>query len=276
MLKFISIFSIFVLLVVGAIYFVFHSHFLKVAAVEVSGSAKAEEIKGALINNLAETSKIRYLLGSDNLLFWSSKAIRQIPSSLNWLSDLNLKRNWQEKKIVIEVKEREPWLLWCLFANQSGSSTAEASSTTVQIVATSSNCYWLDGQGIVFASAPEAEGFIVLKVFEEGNRQQLSFGRPFYSNPQLVANTLEIIKQLENSSLMPRRFLIENINLQELKAETEGPKLYFSLRFLTKDLNKILTDLTDRLSSHGGSPAGREFQKLEYIDLRVENRIYYK
>lgn len=245
MLKFVIFFSIFVLLAVGAVYFVFHSNFLKVAAVEVSGSAKAEEIKGALINDLAETSKIRHLLGLENLLSWPSK-ISKIPSSLYWLSDLSIEKNWQEKTIAINVKEREPWLLWCLAA--------------------SGNCYWLDEQGIVFSPAPEAEGFIIPKMSEQGDRQQLSFGRLFYDNPQFAENTLEIIKQIKNSSLAVFGFLIENPNLEELIVETDGPKLYFSLRFLPQNLDKVLNDLINRPN----------FKNLEYIDFRVENRIYYK
>lgn len=279
MWKFLIILFIFILLAVGAIYFVFHSHFFQVAAVKVSGSVKADEIKDILINTLSKSSRIRSLLSPENMLFWPPK-ISQIPSSLFWLSDLSLEKNWSQKEISIEVKERQPWLLWCLSAqaglttqagqtglpisqtiNNIGSSTvSQTASTTI------SNCYWLDDQGIVFSSAPEAEGFIIPKVFEKSDRQELTLGQSFNAGPQSVKTALEIIKEIKNSSLAISRFLIEDINLQELKVETNGPKLYFSLRFVPQDLNKILANLSDRL----------DFQKLEYIDFRVENRIYYK
>lgn len=246
MLRFTIFFSIFILLVAGVVYFVFYSHFLLVAGVEISGSAKTEEIKNALIGNLAGTSKIRRLLGSDNLLFWSPKAIRQIPSSLYWLKDVKIERNWQDKKITINVKEREPWILWRMTA--------------------SGNCYWIDEEGIVFSPAPAAEGFIIAKMSEQGDRQQLLFGQLFDDNPQFAENTLEIIKQLKDSSLAVSRFSIQNSNLDELTAETNGLKLYFSSRFSLRNFDGILTDLAGRL----------DFSKLEYIDFRVENRIYYK
>jgi len=289
MIKFIAIFSIFILLAVGVIYFVFNSHFLRVAAVEVSGSDRADEIKEALIGNLLKSSKIRSLFGPDNLLFWPLE-ISKTSSNLYWLSGLSLKRDWEKKRIVIEVKEREPWLLWCLQTTPIDADTdtdavavaparinADKNANKQKLDISENprknpresaiyNCYWLDEQGIVFSSAPEAEGLIIPKVFETDDRQQLFWGQLFCDNPQLAANVLEIIKQLKNSSLVIRRFLIENINLQELKAETEGPKLYFSFRFLPQDLDKILANLADRL----------DFQKLGYIDFRVENRIYYK
>lgn len=271
MWKFLIIFSIFVLLAAGGLYFVFHSHFLEVAAIEISGSARTDEIKELLINDLLENSKIRSLLGPENLFFWPSK-ISQIPSSLFWLSDLGLKKDWQQKEIFIEVKERQPWLLWCLtfqagLPEQAGSLVVQASSSTVPMASTTvGNCYWLDDEGIVFSSAPEAEGYLIPRVFEKSDRQELNFGQSFDTNPQLAKNTLEIIKETENSPLIVRRFLIENINLQELAAETNGPKLYFSMRFVPRDLDKILINLNDHL----------DFKKLEYIDFRVENRIYYK
>mgnify|MGYP001579904765 CR=1 FL=1 len=244
MLKFILIFSVFVLLTIGIVYFVFRSSFFQVAGVEVVGSQRTEEIKGELISVLSKTSKFRSWLGPENLLFWSSKSVKKIPLSLYRLSDLTLKRNWRLKKIFIEVKERQPWLIWCLADRQ---------------------CYWLDDSGVVFAFAPEAEGYIIPKVFAEDDRQLL-FGQPFLSNPALVKNFLGIIKQLKNSSLTISRFLVKNINLQEIEAETDGPRLYLNFRFPLQNLNGLLANLARRL----------DLQKLEYIDFRVENRIYYK
>jgi len=245
MLKFLAVFSIFILLAVGVIYFIFRSSFFRVAGIEVFGSQRTEEIKGELISVLSKTSKFRSWLGSENLLFWSSKSVKKNTPSLYWLSDLTLKINWRLKKIFIEVKERQPWLIWCSTGRQ---------------------CYWLDDSGVVFAFAPEAEGYIIPKVFAEDDRQLL-FGQPFLSNPALVKNTLEIIKQLKNSSLFTiSRFLVKNINLQEIEAETDGPRLYLNFRFPLQNLNGLLANLARRL----------DLQKLEYIDFRAENRIYYK
>ena len=246
MLKFTIILSVFILLVIGVVYFVFRSPFFQTTGIETTGSQRTEEIKGELIGFLLKTSNFRSWLGPENLLFWSTKN-KEISPSLFWLSNLNWTINWQQKKIIIEAKERQPWLLWCL-------------QNTID------RCYWLDEEGIVFSLASKAEGFIIPKVFEENGRQQLIFGQPFYDNPQLVKNTLEIVKQIKNSSLVVNRFLVNDFNLQEMETETNGLKLYFSLRYLPQNLNKILTDLVSRL----------DFPKLKYVDFRVENRIYYK
>ena len=271
MLKFLAVFSVFILLTTGVVYFVFRSSFFQAAGIEAVGSQRTEEIKRELIGVLSKTSKFRSWLGPENLLFWSSKAVEKIPPSLYWLSDLTLKRNWRLKKIFIEVKERQPWLIWCLQTqtntdytqtNADGSQYKSASSQRESAI---NRCYWLDDSGVVFAFAPEAEGYIIPKVFAEDDRQLL-FGQPFLDNPALVKNALEIIKQLKNSSLTISRFLVKNINLQEIEAETDGPKLYLNFRFPLQNLNGLLANLARRL----------DLQKLEYIDFRVENRIYYK
>lgn len=264
MLKFAIILSVFILLVSGVIYFVFRSPFFQITGLETTGSQRTEEIKGELIGFLLKTSNFRFWLGPENLLFWSPQN-QKAPPSLFWLSNLNWARDWQQKKITIDVKERQPWLLWCL-QTQTDAEPAPTNTDNLPRQSAIKKCYWLDEQGLVFSLAPEAEGFIVPKVFEENGRQQLILGQPFYDNPQLVKNTLEIIKQFQKSSLAVNRFLINDINLEELETETNGLKLYFGLRFLPQNLNGILTDLASRL----------DFPKLEYVDFRVENRIYYK
>jgi cell division septal protein FtsQ len=244
MWKFVIFFSIFVLLVIGVVYLVFHSPVFQIAGIEVVGSQKNEEIKSELISILSKTSKFQSWLGSENIIFWSPKAIKGIPQSLFWLSDLTLKRNWSSREIFIEVQERRPYLIWCQ---------------------ADSNCYWLDKTGVAFAFAPQSEGFIIPKVLAE-NSQPLKLGQLFFNNPDLVKNTLEIIKQLQNSSLVVSKFLIKDLNLQEMTAKTAGPELYFSLRYLPQNFSQILASLGNRV----------DFQKLNYIDFRVVNRIYYK
>lgn len=264
MLRIVSIFAIFVLLAVSVFYFIFRSPFFRLTSIEINGSRRAEEVKRELIGAISTTSKFRFWLGPENLLFWSSRPTLKNLSSLFWLSDLNWTRNWQQKTILIETRERQPWLIWCLRAR----TNAKQAQTNAGDLPRQSvkNCYWADEQGMIFSSASEAEGYIIPKVFEENGRQQLILGQPFYNNPQLVKNTLEIVKQVKNSSLAINRFLISNANLQEMETETNGLKLYFSFRFLPRNLNNILIDLADRL----------DFPKLEYVDFRVENRIYYK
>ena len=52
MLKFTIILSVFILLVIGVVYFVFRSPFFQTTGIETTGSQRTEEIKGELIGFL--------------------------------------------------------------------------------------------------------------------------------------------------------------------------------------------------------------------------------
>lgn len=236
--------TFFILLVAGAVYAVFRFSFFRLTTVEVSGSPRTEEIKNAFIAELNKNSSFRFL-GPENLFFWSANAVKEKPVDLLWISEFILKRNWREKKVFIEVKEWRPNLLGC--------------------VGLSPLCYWLSEKGMVLAAAPLAEGFIIPKLYIE-NKQTLSPGDLFLSSVDSPENVLEIVRQFRDFSFAPVRFLIKNPEFRELEVETDGPKLYFNLRFEPQNIIWALDDLADRLN----------FKKLEYLDFRTENRVFYR
>ncbi len=60
---------------------------------------------------------------------------------------------------------------------------------------------------------------------------------------------------------------IKNLDLEEWQASiAAGPEFVFSLNFIPKDLGKVVKTLKDRA----------DFSKVDYFDMRVENRVYYK
>lgn len=242
--KFLVILTILILLIAGAVFAIFRSSFFRIATVEVLGSPRIEEIKNVFIAELNKNSFLRFW-GPENLLFWSKNAIKEKPSSLFWISDFNLKRDWRLKKVFIEVKERQPSLIGC-----SGLPP---------------RCYWLSAEGIVLAEAPSAEGFLVPQIFIE-SEQSLIIGDLFLASADLLRNTLEIIRNLSDFTFIPSRFVVKNLDFQELEVETNGPKLYFSLRLNPQNVIRILNDLAVNVN----------FSKLNYLDLRTENRIFYK
>ena len=75
---------------------------------------------------------------------------------------------------------------------------------------------------------------------------------------------IKIFEILEKSGLKIKSLKLEDIALQEIITDS-SPKIYFSLRI---EPNFALAALQS-LENIG-------FEKMEYIDLRVENRAYYK
>ena len=78
MLKFAIILSVFILLVIGVVYFVFRSPFFQTTGIEIIGSQKTEEIKGELIGFLLKTSNFRFWLGR-KICFFGPPKIKKYP-----------------------------------------------------------------------------------------------------------------------------------------------------------------------------------------------------
>ena len=131
------------------------------------------------------------------------------------------------------------------------------------------SCYWFDEQGIVWNEAKTIVDERLLKI-EEISDFQPSRGQSFLSK-ELIVNLIKILDFFRSS-----RVLAESIKLkrddQELEAMANYPetglktRVLFNLRFNPQN---NLTGLTVFLKKY-------KPKDLEYIDLRVENKIFYK
>jgi hypothetical protein len=125
-----------------------------------------------------------------------------------------------------------------------------------------SGCLWFDKNGIIFEEAPLVEGNLINNVDDFSGRSfklgESVLGEKFFSN------LLKIFDVLEKSDLGIKSLRLERIELQEIHTES-SPRIYFSLRF---DPYFGLSAIQS-LKNLG-------LNRVAYIDLRVENRAYYK
>jgi len=136
----------------------------------------------------------------------------------------------------------------------------------VSIPQMSAFCYWFDKNGVLFAVAPSLEGNAINKVDDFSGRD-LKLGDSILGE-NLTPNLIKIFNVLENSGLGIRALKLENLDLQEIvfeQSQTSLPKIYFSLRGNPVFISPAIEDL---------KKTGLE--KIEYVDFRVENRVYYK
>ena len=82
-----------------------------------------------------------------------------------------------------------------------------------------------------------------------------------------LKHLFSIFGVLQRSSIAFQEIRLDDRRLEELQVTTyDGPRLFFSLRFPATPAAAALASLR----SAGG------FRNLQYIDFRVENRVYYK
>jgi hypothetical protein len=126
-------------------------------------------------------------------------------------------------------------------------------------------CYWFDNAGVLFERSLSTQGNLIFVVndFSQSPRGLNETVLPSEFN----ANFISIAKVLHQIGLGIKEIDLNNLSLEELDAQTmEGPRLEFSLRFPAADYLSVLQSLI----AQGG------FGKLQYVDCRTEDRVFYK
>ncbi len=241
--------TIFFLLIIGAGYLVVYSSVFQITRIDVDINADLRGFETQIIEDLkilfTNQSKISSFLGPDNILIWESgDDIEQFKKNNPLIAYLVISKDYIERKIKIEVKGREKYGVWCKSAIN--------------------YCWWFDKSGIIFAEAPMVEGALINKVNDSTGRD-LKIGDTIIEQ-RFLDNLLKIFAVLEETNLGKGFLNLENLSLQEIIFNSPlGFKIYFSLRF-------------DPRFSLAGIKSIKEIglEKMDYIDFRVENRVYYK
>jgi len=250
-LKIYGVLFLFFALIIGAAYAVVYSPLFKIKNIaQIDTDKLVEKLKDFFANQ----SKITEFLGPENILIWDTKKIGQFPKNPE-IAEIKIEKDYIERQIKITVQKREKFGIWCVI-EQTGTSTQESATD---------NCFWFDKNGIIFSSAPMVEGSLINKVDDFSGRS-FKLGESVLSE-KFFFNLIKIFELLEKSGLKIKSLKLENLQFQEIISEPINslPKIYFSLRI---DPNFGLSAI-ESLRKTG-------LEKVEYIDLRVENRAYYK
>jgi len=157
-------------------------------------------------------------------------------------------------KLRIEIVERKFFSLLC------GSDFINASSTP--------NCFFIDQTGFVYEKAPIATGSLILKIFTN-NKNIATKGKMIDAETmKQVRSATENFSFLLGSSLVA--FQINSDTPKELKAVTSGGyRLYLNRE---DDFKQTFTSLKVLLEKE----IGDKIPRLDYVDLRFGNKIFYK
>ena len=278
----IVIIIVIVLFVWGAWWFVFRSGVFLVEAIVVRGNKKIsqEEVVQALEPKIIGSSRRASFLGARHMLSWPEGALTIDLTDTPIFKSAAIEKNYQEKKIIIHVVEREPYGVWCretkqgnvlqeaLPAVQITSSTASSSPERAQestLVGYDSQCMWFDDDGTLYQQALAVQGSLIRAVYDySGNDIALNAK---ILPEELISNLFSIFDALSRAGVSVQEVRYEDPKLQEVRVTThDGPELYFGLRFSALYAPEVVLSLREK----------GELSKLKYIDFRVENRAYYR
>ncbi len=172
--------------------------------------------------------------------------------------------------LSVRITERDGEYLWC------GQKFSETNGEDA-----SDGCYFIDTAGFIFSKSPNFSGPIYLKFFG-GNFDSDSsdpIGRQFldfFSFSQYI----ELIDSLKKLGIRPYALYIDengdtNIYIAPI---TGGKKFYTKLVFSSKDtFEKSLQNLDAALQTEPlKTDFVKKFSTLLYIDLRFNNKVFYK
>lgn len=227
-------------------YAVFYSPLftLKEFIVESSRPIQTEQLIETLKLQVAST-KWGGVFGPDHYLSWSNDLHYSAPE----FSDITIEKKLLSKSITIRTIARDRFVVWC---------NADVAATIP--------CLWVDSYGIAHEPALESTGQLIFTVFEKVGGLMISPGSRVLSEESFMhaQNVLRGLSTLR----VPVRYISVDRTKDELIVETHaGAQLQFSLRFNPEPA--ALPALKKIIHSPG-------LWGLQYVNLTVENRAFYK
>lgn len=257
MLKLFLITGLIFLCTAGAVYLLFFAKILDVRTIDISGAeiASQDELKAAVENWLS--GGFWGIERNRNLLFLSVRGlVRELTAKFPRIDFAEAKKELPHG-LKISITERKPAGIWCFVVSAKSFGN------------TQDKCFYFDKSGVAYAESGWSSGFLVLNVIDYRG-MEVNLGSRVASE-EGVGNIIIAKKLLPKIGIDAAEFSIPSGSFDEFDAETaEGWKILFSN---STDIAKQITSLgilfRDKL------PAEKR-TGLQYIDLRIQDRIYYK
>ncbi len=231
------------LALLGVVYAVFFSQLFTITVIEVSGNESvSEKLIIESVEALFQKTRLSRLMGTKNILSWRNAEFSELSQNFPEVYAVEVRRNLAERKVAIKVSERQKFAIWC-----------------------EGDCFWIDNQGVIFVRAPETEGTVIKTIRVNSARRLVLGDRPLQNG--MLENFSKIVKFLDDFGFVTSVLEIEDLSFKEVVAKlVRGPKIYFNL-----SIDPVFgKPVVESLRKNG------EWEKIEYLDLRVDGRAYYK
>lgn len=265
----------FILVLAGMIYLFVFSSFFKIIEIGISGNnlISSNQIQAVAKNVLQR--KFFNIIPRDTVFVLLNGEIKQeLFNEFPEIATIEIK---MEKigKLNIAVSERKTAAIVCqILAIASPSPTpslsvltASSSPAAREAFPESDGCFFVDESGLAYRESPEISGTI-LPTFYSQNVQLRQRSKAL--DPSAIGFATQIKKKLREIGVdLPGFILNDEIN-QELKAFTsEGWLIYFDMTRSALTQARVLEVLLkDEIKDKRTT--------LQYVDLRVADRVYYK
>jgi len=241
----IFLWGLFLILVLA--YVLLLSPIFKIKEIKISGNRAIgnEEIRNSLDRFISE--KFLIFFDKNNMFLATTSKLKEIIfKDFPRILLLKINKNIFEKTINLEIVERKEAGIFCR-----------------------GECYYIDKDGVIFEKAPQTSGTLILAI-KDNSAREVEIGKNALDK-EFIGALINLREDLLNQlGLKVLDFILESEAVKDLRVNTnEGWYILFDRsRDLKSQLQALILVLEEKIKS------GRK--NLEYVDLRIENRVYYK
>ncbi len=253
----------------GVAWFMMRAPFFSVARVAVTGApdmaaADVIAIVQADPSGTMTTGWLGAMLGWKNMFAWPDRVPSSTLALAPELSGLTVSKDYFSHTVTIAATERQSFGIWC-FLPKGAAQVSFSSSSSVPEVGGSGQCYWFDGDGVLFQKSLSTQGNLIF-VVNDYSQADRGLGNTVLPE-EFNANFISVMDVLRATGIGVREIDLRDLSLEEVDAQTvAGPVIEFSLRFPANDYLPVL----EQLAGQAG------FDKLQYVDCRTQDRVFYK
>lgn len=236
------------IVITAALAFLLYFPLWRVREVRIQGLSYMSPgaVEDALRARVPQGSWLKHLLGMHNLLVWPDSFSAEDLKFLWSASAVTISKDYLRGVVTVQVAERPHLGIWCFERTEPP------------------QCFWFDGNGLITRTLG-TEGNLLL-VVNDYARDGIRFQEPLVP-AEFLPNLFSIFDALRSMDITRKEIRLNDLGLEEIQVPTfDGPDLLFSLRFPAVNAPAGLKALQEKTA----------LSKLEYVDFRVENRVYYK
>lgn len=215
-----------------------------------------DEVSSFMKENLS--GRLYLVLPKNNMVFFDRNKLEQdLKDRFSRIQNLKFYRNGHT--LVIKVKEYEGSYLWC---------GVEFSKE--------SDCYLLDSSGHIFDKSPYFSGSAYVRFYgPSGSSMENVIGQEFV-NENDFNQYIEMMDSLSYLGFEVSRFVVLSEKQIDIHVDTGTNEahiyMYHDEKF-AKRINDLALSLTKEPLL---AEANNKFVNLEYLDIRFDDKIYYK
>lgn len=263
-------FLFFIIFLFGLSSYLSHRPQIRISKIELEG--------GVLVTEEEVFSKsIAYMQGSHFWLYPRNNALwyprdgleKYLEETFRRIDSIEIGRKGFET-LVIKIKERKPFALWC---DKNVVSVSASTTEETLDIKTQEECYFIDQNSTVFAKAPVFSGDAYFKYYGLiASTTELSpIGREFMASTTEFNDISGFVSKAKELKIKPL-YIVAKENGEFSMFIAGGGEIYFdtreSLSIVGQNLEALLRTPVFA-SSTGNLP-------IEHIDLRYGNKLFYK